>query len=168
MPLHPALLFAVSSLLSLAPAGEPGTRIHLECVVHDPGGKPVAGARVHVYQTDASGSYTPDRPMDEPNARLSGWVTTDAEGLFVVDTIRPGGYPKAVRLEGVDRHIPAHVHMDVSAKGHSERRVQVVFADDPGFDDPYWKKWAASLRQPIVSLEEKDGKVTARVVLQLE
>jgi len=168
MAFHPALVLAVSSLLSLAPAGEPGTRVHLECVVRDSGGRPVAGAAVHIYQTDASGRYTPDRPMDEPHARLSGRVTAGADGKFEVDTIRPGGYPKAVRLGGVDRHIPAHIHMDVTAKGHPDLRVQVVFSDDPNLEDPYWKKWAASLHQPIVTVEDKDGRLTARVVLQVE
>ena len=33
-----------------------------------------------VYQTDASGHYTPDKPMDEPHARLAGWLQTGKDG----------------------------------------------------------------------------------------
>ena len=162
------ILLAASSVLTLVTAQEPGTPLHVAGVVRDRGGKPIAGATVHVYQTDASGRYTPDKPMDEPHARLSGMVTTDVEGRFEVHTIRPGGYPQAVRLGGVDRHIPAHIHMDVSAAGHAGRQAQVVFADDPLLEDSYWREWASSLNQPIVTVETRGQERVAHVVLSLE
>ncbi|MGH9866883.1 MAG: hypothetical protein ACREAA_01795 [Candidatus Polarisedimenticolia bacterium] len=162
------ILLAASSVLTLVTGQEPGTPLHLTAVVRDRGGQPIAGATVHVYQTDASGRYTPDKPMDERHARLSGTVTTDAEGRFEVHTICPGGYPQAVRIEGMDRHIPAHIHMDISAAGHALRRAQVVFADDPLLEDPYWRKWAASLNQPVAKIETRGQEHVAHIILTIE
>jgi protocatechuate 3,4-dioxygenase beta subunit len=157
---------APASLLNLVDAQEPGTRIHIVGVLED-GGRQVSGARLHVYQTDASGRYTPGKPMDEPHARLSGWLTTDSSGRFEIRTIRPGGYPQSVRLGDSDRHIPAHVHIDVTASGHPERRVQVVFADDPLLADPYWRDWVTRLGQPVVSVEKAGNELTARLTVSL-
>ena len=66
------MVLAASSLLTLVDAQEPGTRIHIVGVVQDSDGRPVPRARLHVYQTDASGRYTPDKPMDEPHSDDTG------------------------------------------------------------------------------------------------
>ena len=161
------IVLAASSLLNLVEAQEPGTKIRIVGVVEDGYGRPVSGARLHVYQTDARGRYTPDKPMDEPHARLSGWLTTDSGGRFEIRTIRPGGYPQSIRLGDRDRHIPAHVHIDVTASGHPERRVQVVFADDPLLGDPYWRDWVTRLAQPVVSVELAGKELVARLTLSL-
>jgi len=158
---------AASNLLNLVGAQEPGTRIHILGIVEAADGRPVSGARLHVYQTDASGRYTPEKPMDEPHARLSGELTTDSGGRFEIRTIRPGGYAQSVRLGDRDRHIPAHIHIDVTAAGHPERRVQVVFADDPLLSDPYWRDWVAKLGQPVVSVESAGTGLLVRLTLSL-
>jgi protocatechuate 3,4-dioxygenase beta subunit len=99
--------------------------------------------------------------MAESVARLAGRLTTDEKGGFDIRTIRPGGYPKAVPLGGHDRHIPAHIHIDITSAGHPERRVQVVFADDPLLADPYWQDWVAKLKQPVATVApEGQGHVT--------
>jgi len=161
------IVLAASSMLNLVDAQEPGTRIHIIGVVEDSEGGAVSGAALHVYQTDARGQYTLDKPMDEPHARLSGRLTTDSGGHFEIRTIRPGGYPQSVRLGDRDRHIPAHVHIDVTASGHPERRVQVVFADDQLLNDPYWQNWVTTLRQPVASVELVGKDLVARVTLTL-
>jgi protocatechuate 3,4-dioxygenase beta subunit len=139
-----------ASVLRVVPEGEPGTPLVVRGTVQDAKGRPVAGAALHVYQTDATGKYTPDRPMDEPHARLSGRLRADAQGRFELRTIRPGGYPKPVHLGDRDRKIPAHIHIDVTAPGHPERRAQMVFADDPLLADPYWKDWVRTQRNPVL------------------
>ena len=161
------IVLAASSVLNLVDAQEPGTRIRFIGVVEDGNGRPVPGARLHVYQTDAKGRYTLDKPMDEPHARLSGELTTDSGGHFEIRTVRPGGYPQSVRLGDRDRHIPAHVHIDVTAAGHPERRLQVVFADDPLLGDPYWRDWVARLGQPVVSVEAFGKDLVARITLSM-
>jgi len=59
----------------LAPADESGTRLFITGSVTSEDGRPVPGACLHLYQTDATGSYSRDKPMDEPHARLAGWAT---------------------------------------------------------------------------------------------
>jgi catechol 1,2-dioxygenase len=135
--------------------------------VVDGAGAGIANARVHVYQTDASGRYTPDRPMDEPHARLAGWLRTDAHGRFDLHTIRPGGYPRPIRLGDRDRKIPAHIHMDLTASGYAPRRLQVVFADDPLLADEYWKNWVREQRHPVLSVRQFAAEQTADLVISL-
>ena len=43
-------------------------------------GRSIAKALVYFFQTDATGFYTPDRAMDEPNARLFGYMRTADDG----------------------------------------------------------------------------------------
>src|SRR5262245_21219554 len=81
-------------LLQLAPPGEPGDALELTGLVIDSAGRAIAGARIHAYHADASGRYTKERAMDEPHARLAGWITSDGGGRFVIRSVRPGSYPQ--------------------------------------------------------------------------
>ncbi len=152
------------AVLTVAPPDEPGTRLVVSGTVVDAAGRAVAGAEVHVYQTDASGAYTRERAMDEGHARLSGRLTTDAAGRFELRTIRPGGYPKALRLGDRERRIPAHIHLDVTAQGFAPRKLQAVFADDPLLGDPYWQDWVRRQRHPVLS--PRDGAATFEILLE--
>lgn len=142
---------APAPALTVAAPEEPGTKILVTGTVVDGAGHAIAGAELHVYQTDASGAYTRERAMDEGHARLSGYVHTDAAGRFELRTIRPGGYPKALRLGDRERKIPAHIHIDVGASGFVPRQLQAVFADDPLLADPYWQDWVKSQRHPVLT-----------------
>ncbi len=155
-------------MLDLAPPEEPGARLVLLGSVLDRKGRPVAGARIHAYQADAAGRYTPEKPMDEPHARLSGWLTTDARGRFELRTIRPGGYPEPRFLGGRERRIPAHVHLDVSAPGYAPRKLQAVFDDDPLLGDPYWKAWVERSGHPLLALRPGGAAATASLEIRLE
>jgi protocatechuate 3,4-dioxygenase beta subunit len=155
------------SSLTLVNDSEPGQRLTIHGRVGGEGGKPVAGARLHVYQTDASGRYTPDKPMDEPHARLAGWLQTGKDGKFELHTIRPGGYPKAVRLGDRELKIPAHIHIDVTADGYAPRKVQVVFSDDPLLSDPYWQNWVRAQGHPVVTVSQSTGGQAADLMLAL-
>ena len=156
-----------SSSITLVNDSEPGQRLTIHGRVVGEGGKPVPGARLHIYQTDASGRYTPDKPMDEPHARLAGWLRTDQDGRFELHTIRPGGYPKAVRLGDRDRKIPAHIHIDVEADGYAPRKVQVVFSDDPLLSDPYWQDWVKKQGHPVVTVNASKAGQVADLALSL-
>ena len=155
-------------VLTLAPAGEPGQRLIVSGRVVGRSGEPIAGARLHVYHTDSTGQYTRERAMDEPHARLSGWITCDAAGRFELRSIRPGGYQRALRLGDRDRHIPAHIHMDVDASGHASHRFQVMFADDSLLTDPYWQDWVKKLHQPVLQGKHEGGVWRAELRLVLE
>jgi protocatechuate 3,4-dioxygenase beta subunit len=155
------------SSITLVSDSEPGQRLTIHGRVTGEGGKPVASARLHIYQTDASGHYTPDKPMDEPHARLAGWLRTGKDGRFELHTIRPGGYPKAVRLGDRERKIPAHIHMDVTADGYGPRKVQVVFSDDPLLSDPYWQEWVRKQGHPVVTVSQSTAGQVALLELGL-
>lgn len=116
--------FARVGGVTLVTADEPGPR----CVAHgrvvDAEGRPVAGAELYVYQTDARGWYAAEAPHigvnsgDQRHARLFGVVRTDADGRYELRTIRPGGYPRT--------DLPAHIHFEV--KGLV---TEILFEDDP-------------------------------------
>jgi protocatechuate 3,4-dioxygenase beta subunit len=132
----------------LAPPDEPGEPLIVSGTVRDTDGKPIAGALIYVFHADAKGYYTPARAMDEPNARLFGYMKTGADGRYEFRTIRPGGYPK--------QPIPQHIHMLVTAAGHRDHRCrstcQLVFADDPRMTAE-WHKWAKEGGNPVLSVK---------------
>jgi protocatechuate 3,4-dioxygenase beta subunit len=158
---------SIDSSLTLTSADEPGEKLVVSGLIVDRSGRPLPGVQVHVYQTDASGRYTLERPMDEPHARLSGWLRTDAQGRFELRTIHPGGYQHTRRLEGRDRKIPAHIHLDVTAPGCAPCRFQAVFADDPLLTDPYWESWVKKLHQPVLTVRSAGAVKTAELRISL-
>ena len=157
-----------TSSLTLVTDSEPGQRLTVRGRVVDENGRPVAGARLHLYQTDVTGRYTQDKAMDESHARLSGSLQTDENGAFELHTIRPGGYPKAVRIGDRDRKIPAHIHIDVAAAGFVSRKVQVVFADDPLLSEQHWKDWARDGGHPVVTVVPSKSGQLAELSLPLQ
>ncbi len=118
---------------------EPGERLFLQAVVVGPDCEtPVVGALVEVWQADTNGVYYDAGA----NYRLRGRATTDSEGKFQVDTIRPGNYTIAA-----NSWRPAHLHLTISMAGLATLTTQVYFAGDPflppndgcttcGSDDP--------------------------------
>jgi len=134
--------FARESSLVLAPADEPGDPLVVSGTVRDAEGRPVGGALVHVFQTDARGLYSEDG-MDESNPRLFSYLRTGADGRYRFRTIRPAHYPD--ETEPVEQHI----HYEVTAKGFETRRHRLGFRDDP-----FWERegktppaWAAPVER---------------------
>ena len=142
---------AKGSRATLATPAEPGEPVIVSGTIRGDDGRPVAGALVQIFHADAKGRYTPERAMDEPHARLFAFLRTDADGRYEYRTVRPGGYASAVRLDGEDRKIPAHIHYVVTAKGHRELHCQLVFSDDPRMT-PWWQEWAKNGDNPIGSI----------------
>lgn len=137
----------------LAPPDEPGERLIVSGTVRDAAGKPIAGALIEVFHADAKGNYAPARAMDEPNARLFGYLKTGAAGRYEFRTIRPGGYAK--------QPIPQHIHMLVTAVGYRDHgcrsTCQLVFADDPRMT-PEWHQWAKDGGNPVLQVTRaQDG-----------
>lgn len=132
----------------LAPPDEPGEPLIVSGTVRDTEGKPIADALIYVFHADAKGYYAPARAMDEPNARLFGYMKTGADGRYEFRTIRPGGYPK--------QPIPQHIHMLITAAGYRDHRCrstcQLVFADDPRMTAE-WHKWAKEGGNPVLSVK---------------
>ena len=105
----------------VAPESEPGQRLEVSgAIFQSDGVTPVAGAEVHVYQTDKDGRY--GRP-GKAERHLHGDMVTDDQGRFRFSTIKPGSYPGT--------RAPAHIHMVLKVEGQSERRLELRFVGDP-------------------------------------
>ncbi|HNR92850.1 MAG TPA: hypothetical protein PKO41_10550, partial [Dokdonella sp.] len=119
-----------ASQASLADLSEPGERLHVSGVVRDRSGHPRAGVILFAYQTDAAGLYHPDPRaggLPSAQARLRGWVRSDSDGRYRLDTIRPGHYP--------GRAVPAHIHLHVVEPGRCTWYAgDILFSDDPLLD----------------------------------
>ncbi|HET6670524.1 MAG TPA: hypothetical protein VFH15_09850 [Pyrinomonadaceae bacterium] len=149
--------YARAEKVTVANKDEPGERLTVSGTVRNTAGQPVAGALIYVFQTDTNGHYTRTRVMNEPNARLFGFVKTDNAGHYEFNTIRPGGYPGAPGREGEQWGIPQHIHFQVAASGYQFRNFQMVFADDPRMT-PYWHDWARKGHNTVVAVNrDSDG-----------
>jgi protocatechuate 3,4-dioxygenase beta subunit len=84
--------------------------------------RPVSGARVVAYHTDARGYYSKDG-MDERNARLCGVLSSSDDGGFSFDIIRPAHYATGGP--------PAHVHFEVKLPNGNTARFELQFEGDP-------------------------------------
>ena len=136
----------------LTPAGEPGPPLSVSGVVVDPEGKPVAGASLYAFQTDAEGYYGVKPLSDNQNPRLKILLRTDPEGRWAFETIRPGSYPNS--------RAPGHIHFEVTAQGFATKVFEIVFAGDPFITAQMRTNPAFSVR-PV-----ENGRVTERIVLQ--
>jgi protocatechuate 3,4-dioxygenase, beta subunit len=120
--------------------GEPlGERIIVAGQVLDAAGRPLPGALVEIWQTNAAGRYAHEwdqhpAPLD-PNFTGVGWCLTDAAGAYRFVTIRPGAYPWS-NQPGAWR--PAHIHFSLFGRAFSQRLItQMYFPGDPLLDhDP--------------------------------
>ncbi len=111
-----------SSNLVIAGRDEPGERLVVTGRVLD-GVQPVVGASLYVFHTDIEGRYSRDvtGPDGELSPRLHGVLSTDAEGRYRYETVRPGSY----------NNNAAHVHYVVKALGFKPRLLDLWFDDDP-------------------------------------
>ena len=105
---------------------EPGERLVVTGRVTD-GKKPVPGASIFVYHTDAKGLYSFNANNDATDPRLRGAMRSDAAGAYAFDTIRPGPYPNST--------FAAYVHYVVTAPGYRDQQFETLFADDPFVTD---------------------------------
>jgi hypothetical protein len=81
---------------------------------------PVAGATVHVWQTNGDGQYGPSQGGDLRCCYLQGTMTTDAGGRYQFQTVKPGRYSG-----------PAHIHFQVRDRHGREVTTELLFDGDP-------------------------------------
>lgn len=138
-----------------------GQIVHVAGRVLDARGRPLEGARIEVWQANASGRYAHpsdrhDAPLD-PNFEGYAVLRTDAEGRYRFKTIKPGAYPD----DGSGAMRAPHIHFDVC--GRINRLVtQMYFAGEPLNDSDRFLRSAGARRgQLIVAaaplVEDPDG-----------
>lgn len=85
--------------------------------------RPVAGAKVELWQADRFGRYhhagDEGQPRDD-DFQGYGVATTDADGRFAFRTIRPVPYGGR----------PPHLHLKIKAAGHAALTTQLYMAGD--------------------------------------
>ncbi len=114
----------------------PGAPLFIHGHVQDKSGRPVADARVDIWQASDEGLYENQDPKQD-DMNLRGQFTTDASGNFWLRSIKPAGYP--IPTDGVvgrllkaqRRHPfrPAHIHALVFKPGF-KTLISQVYADD--------------------------------------
>jgi len=111
----------------VVPDNEPGEPLIISGTVFMPDGRtPLPGATLWVYQTDATGNYSPLRESNGDNryTRLHGSMRTNADGRYEFRTIKPAPYPGHTN--------PAHIHVYVSGPGYPEYWIDsYIFEGDP-------------------------------------
>ena len=146
------------SNITIGPPGEPGRVIHISGTIRDEKGVPLPNVTILLFHTDAHGYYAPDdsikKSLNEPDARLFGFVNTDANGHYSFQTVEPGNYPHAYQ----GRIIPRHIHFEIDHPGFKHYGVQMAFEDDPSMSDQYWKDWAKNQHYPVLSLKKVNEK----------
>ena len=120
---------------------KPGSECALYGQVTDINGKPLAGATVSVWQTGADGLYDIQESTTAVDYR--GVFTTDADGKYLVRTVKPLGYfipmdgPVGAMIQAQKRHgkRPAHIHFLVGSPGYRELVTALYLRDDPHLAD---------------------------------
>jgi len=131
-----------------------GAIVHVAGRVLDLKGKPVAGAKIEIWQANTHGRYAhpsdPNTAPLDPNFQGYAVVTTDKEGRYHFKTIKPGAYPISPTAQR-----PPHIHFDV--EGKANRLVSQMFF--PG--EPLNEKDALFL-----DLRSQSEKTAAAVIAQ--
>jgi catechol 1,2-dioxygenase len=124
-----------SSIVRSETSGEP---LFARARFTDVAGKPIVGAEVDVWQSNADGLYE-NQDETQVNMNLRGKFTTDANGEVWFRSVKPSGYPIPTNgpvgrlLIAQERHPfrPAHVHFLAFKEGFKTLISQVYFGDDP-------------------------------------
>src|SRR5207302_10533104 len=94
---------------NLAPRDSGGTPMRVSGRVRDLGGRPIAGAKLGVWQADSSGLYD-SQYVDGGELHMRRVFHTDDEGRYLVRTVRPVYYaiphdgPVGRMLRAAGRH----------------------------------------------------------------
>jgi protocatechuate 3,4-dioxygenase beta subunit len=138
-----------------------------------PARRPIAGARIEIWQANSEGKYrhpsdTTPEPLD-PNFEGYTVLKTDREGRYAFRTVKPGGY----RTPHGDLR-PPHIHFLVDF-GADRLITQMYFAGEPENATDRWLQAAPQPDLLVVSLEDSlpgpefsAKTATFNIVLQIE
>jgi catechol 1,2-dioxygenase len=119
----------------------PGEALRFDGTVVDGEGLPIKGAEVDIWHSSTVGLYE-QQDADQADMNLRGKFTTDADGRFWFESIKPAGYPIPTNgvvgrlLAAQDRHEfrPAHVHALIFKPGYKTMISQIYAHDDPNIE----------------------------------
>ena len=120
--------------------GASGDPCWVEGRVVDTEGRPVAGARIEVWQADADGFY--DVQYESARTAGRGWLRSGPDGEYRFWSVHPAPYPipadgpvgDLLAAAGRGPMRPAHLHFKVGAPGYQTLITHFFVAGDPYLD----------------------------------
>jgi protocatechuate 3,4-dioxygenase beta subunit len=127
-------------------AAAQGTLLEVSGRVVDRAGKPRAGARVEIWQCDATGSYHHvGGSVGDENFQGFGFASTDAQGRYAFRTIKPVPYPGRT----------PHIHFTVLENNRRRLTSQMFIEGEPGnARDGLYRSLGADARLVTMKLEQ--------------
>jgi protocatechuate 3,4-dioxygenase beta subunit len=108
----------ISHKAILAKKDETGDPIIVSGTVYLRDGKtPAPNILIYVYHTDTDGLY--GKAGEPAHGRFRGWMLTDENGRYEIETIKPAPYP--------NRRSPAHIHYTLTGKTFKEDWIDTVW-----------------------------------------
>jgi len=123
-----------------------GTILDVSGHVMDRTGTPRAGARIEIWQCDATGSYHHvGGVVGDENFQGFGFTTTDAEGRYAFRTIKPVPYPGRT----------PHIHFTVLEGNRRRLTSQMFIEGEPrNARDGLYRSLGAEARLVTMKLED--------------
>jgi protocatechuate 3,4-dioxygenase beta subunit len=104
----------------LAAANEPGTRLIISGRVHNLDCTEfLPNTKLDVWHANDAGQY------DNSGYTLRGVATTNNQGFYLIETVKPGKY-----LNG-GQYRPSHIHFKITPPGFGTLTTQLYFEGDP-------------------------------------
>lgn len=123
-----------------------GETFYFQGVVKDVNGKPIAGAEVDVWHSDADGHYDMMLPgFEQGKTAMRALLRSDADGSFWFRSVAPTFYPipddgpvgAMMRATRRSNMRPGHVHFMIAAPGYERLTTMVFVGGDPNIEsDP--------------------------------
>jgi len=132
-----------------------GTPVTIRGAIFDGEQAPVPDGLIEVWQADGRGLYRgAGNGADDTSFTGFGRVDMDAQGRFVIETVKPGRVPAP---DG-GRQAP-HLALGIFGKGLNRRLyTRMYFDDEPSnSDDPVLKAMPEARRRTLVAQRMPDG-----------
>jgi hydroxyquinol 1,2-dioxygenase len=123
---------------SIVRSPTPGPVLFVDAWFKDMHGKPIADAKVDIWQSSPEGFYENQDPV-QADMNLRGQFTTDKDGHISFRSVKPAGYPipidgpvgELLRAAGRHNMRPSHLHFLAFRQGFKTLVSQVYDPEDP-------------------------------------
>ena len=137
----------------------------------DTEGKPIAGAKIDVWQANDEGFYDVQQKGIQPDFNLRGVFRTGADGRYWFRGAKPKYYPipddgpvgKLLGALGRHPYRPAHLHYIVEAEGFEALTTHIFDPDDPYIDTDAVFGVKQSLLAEFRKVEDAEAAAEAKV-----